>query len=389
MTIPFSTLIRVLLFEFLPYGAGFVLASRATFRLWLAAQKAPLPNFDDGLLPEEPSSTIRIFRKTAIFSLFAILLVVATFLLPFVQDLRIKSALAYPLILIILGICTRMMGLFLGDTIFQVDKRSIHRTQNGSFVISRVDEASSLKRTLQITGIVLASFIVSLGAIVGLQYCLAIIAAAFSYFIVNRSMLSRISTRGIVIGYICLTMAITSITAFMALYWFKLTPGNRTPPNMILPFLLSQRILKPLSSVLPAMLIALALRFDYQRFLDKSEEDESTDAFTLQPRTAPAPEFGEGVVIPKASPVSFPKVYFTTAMSAWIISYFALLLSASFVGFPVYDLAVMGIGAFLLIFPIIIILLMILAAIRGEGRIFWRYQEKWVVKPAPGAVQLP
>ncbi|KIJ45056.1 hypothetical protein M422DRAFT_778988 [Sphaerobolus stellatus SS14] len=199
------------------FGEGVVIPKNSLVSLpKLAVKKAPLPNFDDGLIPEGPSSAVRIFRKIAIISLFVIFLV-AVFLVPSIQDLRIRSALAYPLILLVLAIVWNLFGF---------------------------------------------------------------------------------------------------------------APEDGTPLDMVLPLLLFRWTLKPLLSVVPRMLIALALRFDYQRFLDKSE-GESAD-FILERHTATAPELGESVVIPKNSPGSFPKVYYITALLTWAISHSAFLLHAGF-----------------------------------------------------------
>ena len=140
-------------------------------------------------------------------------------------------------------------------------------------------------------------------------------------------------------------------------------------------FYLSVWIQGPILSIIPGMLISMALRFDYQRQLDSSDVPESLVLSTIAP---PDPEYGHGITVPTKVPTGFYKTYFMTALVTWG------LLHTLFITFGPQWLALNLVSAssmagFLLELPIILIILMIVAAIHGESRMLWNY--KFVIQP--------
>jgi hypothetical protein len=128
---------------------------------------------------------------------------------------------------------------------------------------------------------------------------------------------------------------------------------------------------------IPGGLIALCLRFDYQRHLDSSA---ASSEFVLS--TVPAPEskkgkqqrLGEGVVLPARAPTAFSKVYYTTALVAWGLAQFGLVCLEAFTSLSLdsgYEFTVL---VLFLELPVICVAILAMAAIRGESKTLWTYR---------------
>jgi len=136
-------------------------------------------------------------------------------------------------------------------------------------------------------------------------------------------------------------------------------------------------VFPPLYAYVPGCLIALCLRFDYQRHLDSSA---ASSAFILS--TVPAPELkkgkqqvlGEGVVLPSRAPTAFSKIYYTTALVAWGFTQLGLVCLEAFTNLSLENGYQFSAVALLLELPIICVAILSMAAIRGELKTLWTYR---------------
>jgi len=239
-------------------------------------------------------------------------------------------------------------------------------------------------------GTVFLAIVINLGAIG--EHCyffIAVASVALSYFMTCKSLLARISVRGLVYCYLVIAVSTEEslyplqliipqafVVAFdSAAIWYliKHVPQNpvQIPNRNALFELLTKSIWVqgPILSIFPGMLIALALRFDYQRHLDSSDIPDNFILSTIMPTV---PEHGQGVVVPSKIPTGFSKVYYATAMATWAILHTACIIAGHLVELNFMYLA--SAAGFLVEVPIIIAFLVIIAIRRGEVQTLWNYR---------------
>ncbi|GJJ13817.1 hypothetical protein Clacol_008074 [Clathrus columnatus] len=132
-----------------------------------------------------------------------------------------------------------------------------------------------------------------------------------------------------------------------------------------------------------APLIACVLRFDFTATLSKQNPiylegvtpSSSFDSTTNQ-------RLGNGVLVPRTVPRTFRKPYYTVALATWSlirITTIVLCLTTSFPLKSIYDSSWLGA---IFEFPIITIVLLLFAKMRGQAKTLWNYTEIWFVKPS-------
>lgn len=124
------------------------------------------------------------------------------------------------------------------------------------------------------------------------------------------------------------------------------------------------------------MVIALVMRFDYQRHLDHL--DVPSD-FVLHTVSAPSSELGEGVMIPSKAPKGFKKPYYAAAMTSWALVHSVILGVTLCASDSLLSARAAGLGGFLLEIPIIMTLLIIVAIMRGELNALWTYRYIYII----------
>lgn len=137
-------------------------------------------------------------------------------------------------------------------------------------------------------------------------------------------------------------------------------------------------------AALPQALIAICYRFDHANGASINLPSE-TD--TLQAVTT---KLGPGVHLPGRLSGKFSKPYYLTTIAAWCLANGVLLygLSTGFVKFHQDD-ATYGMLAALFACPFMVFAILIVAALRGELKAMWTFEEKWGMAPVkPDATQI-
>jgi len=351
--------------------------------MWLAVQNAPLPEMQEGEVSElKKSIIIRIFKYIAFFSL----LVIFTVAMALINNTAIELGILIAVVFMVFSIFTRITYLFFADVL--PIGRSVHRIATGGFISRRVNETNPVKTFAMQLGIAILAILVNIAGFGQFLAFVAIVSAALSYFIICKSGLSRVSVRRLILGYLAISILLFSADTLGFFYLMSRISANPPPKppsqDFALEYIIAwMSIHYPPFSVLTGILIAMCLRFDYQRHLDASE---TPGGFTLSTVQSPAPEFGQGVVVPSKLPAGFSKVYFATALATWVVMH---TITFIYIILPHMDRVVRfvaGAAGLFVDLPVIMIVVMLVATIRGEFRKLWNYSEEWRVKP--GEVRL-
>ncbi|GAA6055866.1 hypothetical protein JCM3770_001528 [Rhodotorula araucariae] len=142
--------------------------------------------------------------------------------------------------------------------------------------------------------------------------------------------------------------------------------------NLFMPFLYS---------VGPGILITGCFRFDWANHVENSPEVASVVTLeTCEPRQRCAKFLSQGVILPSTISTAFPKPYYTTALSAWLlaqVAVFGLWVAAMPVPAEILETGTFDFMGLMLAIPFIIVGLVVTAFIRGEFRRLWTYKEVW------------
>jgi len=214
-----------------------------------------------------------------------------------------------------------------------------------------------------------------------------------AYVALASTMMSAVPLRRLIIVYI--TAIVLVLTNYADASIFKPKEHELVWRSNIFEDLgFASFLLATVGSIWIGPLLANVLRFDASKHcvtgLNRTISYESVTHHHLfssaWTRARPDQRLGIGIVIPETLPYSFPKPYHTLALTTWsIIRFTTLALCLANIGFPiksVYDACALGI---FFEFPILVIVLFIFAATRGEARDLWNHKWEWCANLTPSA----